>query len=186
VQGASEQPSKQEAATTASSRAAVSGQPVPGALVFETLNFEHAEQAEEEAAAIQSVATDYSLMLHAVMHIHVYLFFSFFVLLLSTMRDATLVIWYIVACSFLQFGYFGETRTRTRIFGYQSFGYPLISGILRVTVLKTRILENPNYPTRIYRVTRMPRPTRWTIIELLANVKGHGCNFTWAASRAYK
>jgi hypothetical protein len=77
VQGASEQPSKQEAATTASSRAAVSGQPVPGALVFETLNFEHAEQAEEEAAAIQSVATDYSLMLHAVMHIHVYLFFHF-------------------------------------------------------------------------------------------------------------
>ena len=76
MQGASEQPSKQEAATTASSRAAVSGQPVPGALVFETLNFEHAEQAEE-AAAIQSVATDYSLMLHAVMHIHVYLFFHF-------------------------------------------------------------------------------------------------------------
>jgi hypothetical protein len=72
-----EQVSKQEAATTASSRAAVSGQPVPGALVFETLNFEHAEQAEEEAAAIQSVATDYSLMLHAVMHIHVYLFFIF-------------------------------------------------------------------------------------------------------------
>jgi hypothetical protein len=84
--------------------------------------------------------------------------FSFFVLLLSTMRDATLVIWYIVACGFLQFVYFGETRTRTRIFGYQSFGYPLISGILQVTDLKTRILENPNYPTRIYRVTRMPRP----------------------------
>jgi hypothetical protein len=76
VQGASERPSKQEATTTASSRAAVSGQPVPGALVFETLNFEHAEQAEE-AAAIQSVATDYSLMLHAVMHIHMYLFFHF-------------------------------------------------------------------------------------------------------------
>jgi hypothetical protein len=76
VQGASERPSKQEATTTASSRAAVSGQPVPGALVFETLNFEHAEQAEE-AAAIQSVATDYSLMLHAVMHIHMYLFFIF-------------------------------------------------------------------------------------------------------------
>jgi hypothetical protein len=127
-------------------------------LVFETLNFEHAEQAEE-AAAIQSVATDYSLMLHAVMHIHVYLFFIF---CFTATYHATLVIWYIVACIFLQFGYFGETRTRTRIFGYQSFGYPLISGILRVTVLKTRILENPNYPTRIYRVTRMPRPNLGT------------------------
>jgi hypothetical protein len=60
VQGASEQPSKQEAATIASSRATVSGQPVLGVWnfehAFETLNFEHAEQAEA-ATVIQSVAT---------------------------------------------------------------------------------------------------------------------------------
>jgi hypothetical protein len=83
-----------------------------------------------------------SLLLHAVMHIHVYFFFIF---CFTAIYHATLVIWYIVACAFLQFGYFGETRTR--FFGYQSFGYPLISGILRITVLKTRILENSNYST---------------------------------------
>jgi hypothetical protein len=44
------------------------------------------------------------------------------------------------------------------IFRVPKFWVPLISGILRITVLKTRILENSNYSTRIYRVTRMPRP----------------------------
>jgi hypothetical protein len=44
--------------------------------------------------------------------------------------------------------------------GTRIFGYPQITGALRVTVLETRISENPNYPTRIFRVTRMPRPTK--------------------------
>jgi hypothetical protein len=50
--------------------------------VFETLNLEHAEQAEEAeaATAIQSVATVACSYAHTRV-----LFFSFFVLLLSTM-----------------------------------------------------------------------------------------------------
>lgn len=46
----------------------------------------------------------------------------------------------------------------------QIFRYPLISGTLQVMVLKTRNLENPNYPTRFFRVTRTPTPyhrLRW-------------------------
>jgi hypothetical protein len=35
------------------------------------------------------------------------------------------------------------------------------------------------------KMKRLFRP-RWITIELLANVKGMGCNFTWAASHAYK
>jgi hypothetical protein len=42
-----------------------------------------------------------------------------------------------------------------------NFWVPKFSGtrLFQVVVFKTRILKNPNYPTRFFRVTRMPIPT---------------------------
>ena len=53
-------------------------------------------------------------------------------------------------------GYFGQTRTRTRTFGYPKCRVLIFQSKFRVVFLKTRISENPKYPTRIFRVTRTP------------------------------
>ena len=54
-------------------------------------------------------------------------------------------------------GYFGDTRTQ--IFGYPNCQVLLFSGNFRVAILKIRNSKNPNYSTRIFRVTRMPTQT---------------------------
>ena len=51
-------------------------------------------------------------------------------------------------------GYFGNTRTRN--IGYPNYRVFFFSSNFRVSVFKTRNLKNPNYPTRIFRVTRLP------------------------------
>jgi hypothetical protein len=66
---------------------------------------------------------------------------------------------------FYNSGYKGYYRT-------QNIGYPKIRVMLfwdkhRVALLKTRIYKNLNYPTPIFRVTRMPRLRfTWGLLDL--------------------
>jgi hypothetical protein len=56
-------------------------------------------------------------------------------------------------CDFIYFGYIRYTRTRTRTCGYPNLRIVFFC-YYRVTILITRIFQNPNYPTRTLRVTR--------------------------------
>jgi len=58
---------------------------------------------------------------------------------------------------FYNFGYIGYTRTRTRNCGYPKLRVLFFRGCYRVVLFITQISQNPNYLTRIIRVTRTPR-----------------------------